>query len=99
MFLLASVVLGYEPDGFEHMYELGKESYLEENWGYCAKFMEEAVRDYNTYRVRFLTISSHCHLHIFVLFLSCSFVSHKNARSLSRNAGGIASVRRRGSNP
>ena len=45
------VVLGYEPDGFEHMYDLGKESYLEENWGYCVKFMEEAVRDYNSYRV------------------------------------------------
>ena len=53
-FLLAAVVLGYEPDGFEHMYELGKESYLEEDWGYCVKFMEEAVRDYNSYRVRCL---------------------------------------------
>ena len=49
---MVKLVVSYEVDGFEHMYELGKEAYLNEEWTYCAKFMEAAVKDYREHQVR-----------------------------------------------
>ena len=50
--LKVKLAVSYEVDGFEHMYQLGKEAYLNEEWTYCAKFMEAAVKDYREYQVR-----------------------------------------------
>ena len=50
--LMVKLVVSYEVDGFEHMYELGKEAYSNEEWTYCAKFMEAAVKDYREHQVR-----------------------------------------------
>ena len=54
--LMVKLVVSYEVDGFEHMYELGKEAYLNEEWTYCAKFMEAAVKDYREHQVRIATV-------------------------------------------
>ena len=54
--LMVKLVVSYEVDGFEHMYELGKEAYLNEEWTYCAKFMEAAVKDYREHQVRSATV-------------------------------------------
>ena len=53
---MVKLVVSYEVDGFEHMYELGKEAYLNEEWTYCAKFMEAAVKDYREHQVKSATI-------------------------------------------
>ena len=50
--LKVKLAVSYEVDGFEHMYQLGKEAYLNEEWTYCAKFMKAAVKDYREYQVR-----------------------------------------------
>ena len=43
------MALDFEPESFPHLYELGKEAYLDEDWGYCVKYMESAINEYRVY--------------------------------------------------
>ena len=40
----------YEPESFAHLYDLGKESYLDEDWDFCVKYMEGAIAEFHTYQ-------------------------------------------------